>query len=516
VTISLVPTQPTQPPSFTRSSFTDTSGFIEFKNLVDGVYNVRVEREGYTPAQNSDRTSVFLRQGSQRFTLEMQMRRKIDISGRVLKTDGSPLAKAHVSPMLLDYSNGRRTFIRVSLTIAGGRSPDVYTDDKGEFRFEGLPAGAYYLRVDSAGFALDDRERDARVTYYPGVARSAEAIPVNPRGQDASGIDIRIPDTARFTISGVVSGLQNIRRPDGTEAPPAANGFYLVSADADNLDSAEILYLPNVSTENAGESRFELRGVAPGSYFLTAIHRPERSTLLSRVPLIVKDRDLRDVRLPLRPIPELKGRIVMDGGDSSAFRQGAVLLVFFTKERLPALIQDPRNGTPVGPTGEFTFTELAEDVPYVLNGVYGLPEDAYVSDIRQGGLSIFNNGAAIRSNPLDGPVEIRVMRQGGAVQGNVRDTLGQGLRLSVVLVPSAPHRDNPVLYKETQTDESGRFVIRGVMPGEYKLFSWPQSPRGRAYLSERFLADYESRGVSVRVNPGMASDVQVNLLQLPQ
>jgi hypothetical protein len=203
---------------------------------------------------------------------------------------------------------------------------------------------------------------------------------------------------------------------------------------------------------------------------------------------------------------------VIEGGGASAINSVGVEAV--PKERLPLLLANPSTTrTEVHSTGEFTLPGLVEDIPYVLS-IYSLPADAYVSDLRQGGLSVFNNGATIRSNGSDGPVEVHVALRGGTVQGIVRNTLSQSVPASVVLVPSAPRRDNALLYREARTDESGRFAIRGVAPGEYKVFAWPESPRGRAYLNERFLADYESRGTTVRVNAAMTSEVQATELPL--
>ena len=145
VTVTLVRTQQTQPSTFTTASFTDTSGFTEFKNLSDGVYDVRIEREGYTTGLNSDRTSVFIREGSQRLNLELNLRRMVTITGRVLKSDGNPLAKAHVSPLLMTYRDGRRVLNRVGSVTATGRvNAEIYTNDKWEYSFEALPPGEYY------------------------------------------------------------------------------------------------------------------------------------------------------------------------------------------------------------------------------------------------------------------------------------------------------------------------------------------------------------------------------------
>jgi hypothetical protein len=374
----------------------------------------------------------------------------------------------------------------------------------------GLPPGEYYLRVQSGQNLAQDEGHDAQMFYYPGVVRTAEAIPIELRDRDATGIDIRTPRTPAFKVSGTL--VDPMRILDSRERP-ANNTFYLVSAEPDNLDEPEALYVPNVGTETPGESSFEIRGVFPGAYYLYAMTGQPR--LVTRTIVQVQDHDVKGLRMVFSPRSDVKGRIRVDGNISTKGWDMAIAVS--PDELIPLLIGNsggPSEAGRIAPN-EFTLRGLIDDVRYtpVLSG---LPSDAYVADVLQGGISIFNNGSGIRSNAVDGPIEIVVSLQGGIIEGIVRNASGVGVALAgAVLIPSSPRRGTMQLYKEVRTDASGQFRFRGVAPGEYKVFAWSVMPRGRAYMNEGFLAPYESRGVSVRVTAGATYTVDASVTPIP-
>jgi len=497
VTVTLDPTQPTHPPSFAVSSFTDGKGLAEFESLVYGVYTVRVEGEGYSPGLG---LSVFVRDSAPRQEIELHLSRALALSGRVLEADGTPRVNAHVVGLLLGYDNGRRALIRS--TIPGGSETD--TNERGEFRIAGLQPGEYYLRVQSGQSLAQNEGHDGQMFYHPGVVRTAEAIPIDLRDRDATGIEIRVPHTPAFKVSGTLV--------DPLQVAGGRERLYLVSAEPDNIDIAEALNLPNVGTETAGETSFEIRGVFPGAYYLYATRG---TSLVNRTLVQVEDHDVKGLRLAFRPRPDVKGRIRVDGNTST--RGWNMAIAVTPNELLPPSLF---NTTALSEAGrivpnEFTLRSMIDDVRYtpVLSA---LPSDAYVADVLQGGISIFNNGGGIRSNAVDGPIEIVVGLQGGVIQGIARNAFGQGVdRAGAVLIPASPRRGTMQLYKEVQTDASGQFRFRGVAPGEYKVFVWSIMPRGRAYMNEGFLAPYESRGVSVRVSAGATFTVDASVIPTP-
>jgi hypothetical protein len=84
--------------------------------------------------------------------------------------------------------------------------------------------------------------------------------------------------------------------------------------------------------------------------------------------------------------------------------------------------------------------------------------------------------------------------------------------VQVVLVPSKRSRLD--LYKTAVTDQSGRFAMTGITPGEYKLFSWEALEPFR-FFDPDFLRPYESLGSSIRVNESATQSIDVNVISAP-
>ncbi len=63
----------------------------------------------------------------------------------------------------------------------------------------------------------------------------------------------------------------------------------------------------------------------------------------------------------------------------------------------------------------------------------------------------------------------------------------------VVLVPDPSRRDQSHLYRKVATDQFGHYLLRGIAPGDYKLFCWDEVEDG-AREDPDFLRAYEDRG----------------------
>jgi hypothetical protein len=79
------------------------------------------------------------------------------------------------------------------------------------------------------------------------------------------------------------------------------------------------------------------------------------------------------------------------------------------------------------------------------------------------------------------------------------------------LVPESSRRQNLALYFVATSDASGRFVIRGVPPGDYKLFAW-ESIRPFAYQNAAFLAKHEEQGRIVHIIQGGTVNAELNVI----
>jgi hypothetical protein len=115
------------------------------------------------------------------------------------------------------------------------------------------------------------------------------------------------------------------------------------------------------------------------------------------------------------------------------------------------------------------------------------------------------NGAEVIGDRvrISGPsqLDIDIRTNGVTVEGRARNSRGAGVAALVVLVPEAPQRANPLLYRTADSSEDGRFLIRGAAPGRYRLLAWLEMP-GNAYRNEVFMAQFESRGSAVTLVAG--------------
>jgi hypothetical protein len=141
-----------------------------------------------------------------------------------------------------------------------------------------------------------------------------------------------------------------------------------------------------------------------------------------------------------------------------------------------------------------------------------LGPSAYVADVQQGGVSVYDSGLMVNAEPVT-PIEVLVRSDGGSIEGaaigtDQKPAAGQ----LVVLVPAAARRQNPALYRVAASDAQGHFSIARVGPGAYKLFAWDSVLPG-AYLSPVFLQRYESQGSDVTVRAGAKATVDVRVIR---
>jgi hypothetical protein len=96
---------------------------------------------------------------------------------------------------------------------------------------------------------------------------------------------------------------------------------------------------------------------------------------------------------------------------------------------------------------------------------------------------------------IESPTPIQIVVKSGA--GSVEGVAQAG---AIVAMIPASRRENHALYYGATADALGAFAIRGVAPGEYKIFAWESTPGG-AYLNADFLKKYEDSGRAVTVTP---------------
>jgi len=80
----------------------------------------------------------------------------------------------------------------------------------------------------------------------------------------------------------------------------------------------------------------------------------------------------------------------------------------------------------------------------------------------------------------------------------------------VVLIPNQ-NRDRPDLFKTATTNQSGRYNMRDVTPGDYKLFAW-EALDGFQFFDSNFLKQYDALGKTVHVEESMKLAVDTKII----
>jgi hypothetical protein len=247
---------------------------------------------------------------------------------------------------------------------------------------------------------------------------------------------------------------------------------------------------------------FELKGVASGSYLLSAMSS-DFLTLLGAQPVQVGDQNIEGLLLQVRPGSELSGVLTVEGRSSPNLEKVGVFL------RPRGSVVSSVLGGYADERGKFTLKGLSADryLVEVREVNYG-PERFYVKSVRFGGQDVTEEGLDLTGGAT-GSLQITLSLEVAQVDGVVQDSDSKPVSgATVVLVPDSRRYS---LYKQEQTDQYGAFSLKGITPGNYKLLAWEDIEAG-AYQDPEFLKKYESKAESLSLKPNDRRIVQVKVI----
>jgi hypothetical protein len=237
------------------------------------------------------------------------------------------------------------------------------------------------------------------------------------------------------------------------------------------------------------DGTFEIRGVFSGSYLSFATAWSGNDRLSTRQPLEVGHTDVNGVEVTLRASVEVKGRVRVERGASPDLKPDKVYVALTQED---ALYFDRSTGENAGTDGSFTLRKLPPGAYRVQ--VSRIPPGCYLKAVTYGGLDALEKGVSIGETPAT--LEVLLSPNGGSAEGLVTgDEDKPAIGATVVLIPEARRPD---LYKTGTTDQYGRFVLRGLAPGNYRLYSWDNLEPG-AYEDPAFLEAYKDQAKKVSV-----------------
>lgn len=476
-------------PSSPISIDTDSDGRFNLQ-LEPGPYRLWVEHSGYAPAYYGARTSegqgtvLALAAGERVQGANLQLVPYGAIAGRVLDEDGEPLLGVAVQVLRFSYVTGRR-----QLVPAGGAS----SNDRGEYRVFGLPAGRYFLLATPRGAPLSHPiEKGAlapeltdpfAALYYPGVLDFPSATPVRlAEGGEVGDLDFHLQRVRALTVRGrILSPVEDFA------------GSQIQCVLAHNEGGAASWIDRSTATLDKATGRFEFHGVAPGSYLLVASQLYRGRALGGRVAVEVSNAPQDNVTVPVAPAFDVGGTVEVEGGAPGHLSGITVRLT-------------PAEGLAAGPLpASKPATDgrihLAGVTPGVWNlDLEGLPEGMSIKSATYGGLDLLSGSVNIAGNSA-AVMRVVLGANSAQISGVVNDN-GQPRRAMVVLVPTAPElKQATLLYRWMSTQDGGAFSFKGVRPGAYKLFAFEEI-EPFAWLDPEFMKSVEANGEAVSVGEG--------------
>jgi protocatechuate 3,4-dioxygenase beta subunit len=492
-----------------RFAVSDDAGRFVFRDLEPGRYQLSVNRNGYVGqqygqrGQNRSGAVLSLERGQQVRDVVFRLQPQAVITGRVTDEDGDPVPNVFIQVMRMGYMEGRR-----QLLPAAGRAS---TNDLGEYRIFALAPGRYYLSATamSPGFLAGPGavltvtqaapggppvEQAYAPTYFPGVVDAAQAGTLEVgAGAELRSVDFRLLKVPTVRIRGRVLNTLATRPGRGTMVHLSARGLSYIGRGLNQV--------------NSEDGTFELRGVTPGSYHLTAYWSDGEQAYSAVQPLEVGNANIEGVELVLSRGAEIRGQMRLEGPAEAALTEVRVGLR--PAENFP-MMGPPATGGKVEADGSFLLRNVNPGAYRVF--VYGASEELYLKSARLGDADALASGVTVL--PGQGSLRLEVVASAASarVEGTVTDEQGQPVTgLQVCLIPEAGRRSQTQLFKIAPTDQNGRFQLRGVAPGEYKLFAWEDLEMG-AHQDPEFLKQHEEKGKSVTVREGSVETTTLKLI----
>ena len=274
---------------------TDEEGIFVAENLSPGSYTVGANSPGFVSPENPADTKYY-RPGE---AVSILLVKGGVIAGRVTNALGEPVIAAPIQVVRVRDSEGR--MVRETRWYAQNRN----TDDKGNYRIYGLPAGKYIVSAGGKSdweWSASASFKGTAKTYFPSSSReSATEVSVN-LGEEVSGINIRYRNEKGYSISGKVFG--------GTNGTTNSAISVILESSSGHSSIANAYISPNDSGRT-----FSMHGIADGEYQISADHNQSfgqnqndsfRSTLRK---ITVKSGNISGVVLTLLPLSSVEGKI---------------------------------------------------------------------------------------------------------------------------------------------------------------------------------------------------------------
>lgn len=397
------------------------------------------------------------------------------VRGRVIDFKGEPVTGALVFAFRNAYDDLGAPAPRAS--VSG------ITDDRGEFRFNSLPAGSYGFRVERNLVRFGQASPTSfYTTYYPGTRELAKASTVNLE----AGKETRLSDILLPSGRGGILSLR-IRR----DSNAGTNTQIVIWRPGEPTDTLVGALAPEggvVGQLPPGTYQIEVETGQSRGYALAELGQQDLTVevMVPNPAVVVGKAGVGDPRDPdrFKPVQGVRIQLMDTIANNSGNR--------------PTLIS--------AADGRFT------NPPSVKPGLFHvqsfvIPPTNYLIAVRLGDRDVFGEKFSIEKGAIDLNV---ILGEGpGVIRGVVRNAEGRAVPgAAVALLPE--DRTQKALFASKLADNNGAFELR-CAPGAYRLYAWPQLD-GAASRNDEFMKPFNDRGIALQVQGEETVSVDVKLV----
>lgn len=472
--------------------------------------------------------------------VQVRARRGAAITGKVTYENGDPAI--NVSVTLLRRQRG---LLREYLGGIGGSGQGTQpTDDRGVFRFPGLPPGEYLVSVAEQiehgdGTTTDDAEYEGAsqtgtplvVTYYPSAPNANDAAAIKlGAGEEHTGVDITLVERGLYTLGGIVRDKQTHQPLAGLRL-----GIHLKEGEAEEMPLTLDQY-----TQTDAHGHWQFNEVPDGLYVLTV--QPQAETDEAAMEAFrgaaqaAEESHNQSALERLRPPPPVQRYAARQQEIKIAGEDQAHLVVNLSaggritgtvvsegEQELPQYLYIGAETADAGARVATTDMAAVQNGRFTLGGIQPGKVLLHVSFSGENGRyyvkSLTANGATYTREPLvieDGMTiknaRVVLAKESAQLRGRVfhaaREERTPASGLSVVVVPADARewgwRGAQWLLR---TDLAGAFEL-SAPPGDYLAFVLPPTERPRA-LSADEIKEFSGGGQRVTLRAGKSEQLEL-------
>jgi len=572
VSLMFIPENVSGGPSQSPSGLTDNEGNFQMKAVQAGTYYAIVNAPGvYSPLAFFDFSVSRNRGGSEKEAfkkafegfepiyvdgvtetfVQIPAKRGGAIGGRVIYDDGDAAigVKVEILRKVEDkFMSSIPNFSSLSSMRMGGGV--FQTDDRGVYRFAGLPPGEYIVKVSENVSHTETVERryydpfegtlggkSFLTIFYPDVpdTKSAQLITVAP-GQEISEINLTLPSRNLYKIEGKVLARKdkspvkaqiNIRRKNQEEVFSIFDeiGGRQQAASTDENGNWKFKELPKgtytLTIEPVNEDRNDesyQRYSNSNSMNSAPRSAPPKPKLAKQVyEITVEDKDLGEIIVELGYGAIVSGTVTTE--NNQEMPSGVIVAAHNVKSQEVDTSTTVYNGSendmrrensqPKKTNHDFKLEGVAEgktEFKILIND-----DNFYVKSAMFNGTDLLANPIELKEGETLRNVQIVVAKGAGTLKGVVLDDAKTPVKnVQFNLVPTnAAKRKNLSFYRTAKTGENGEFELKAA-PAEYAIiFDSEEYATKRGDEFDRWLDEAVKNAVKVTIKSNETEKVSL-------